>query len=501
MESSNTEPAEQKDVLNILMVEDNFNDAELLEMFLHSSSLKVKCSVVSTKQDYIAALEADGFDVILSDHNLPQFNSLEALKIRNEISIHVPFILVSGTIPEEYAVSILQAGANDYILKDRPQRLAVAIVEAIKRQKEIAEKILAEKELEKVNERLKLAGTATADALWDWNLETNQLFWGEGFKILFGHQPESNADITSWHNYIHPDDKARVLDHIKKFFEDVERTVWQDEYRYSKADGSYVTVLDKGLVIRDEKGKALRMVGAMQDISRLKQLEKKIIQQQLIQQQESTKVALQAQEQERNKIGRELHDNINQLLANAKMMIDTARRSPEIYEQCMTKGREAISIAIEEVRKLSHTLVQPPLQDGDMFVDSIHQLAEDISTSTNMKVEIDVSENINKLDDPDLRLTIYRILQEHLNNIIKYSKATTITIELSCSEKAIDLLIADNGIGFDAKQKRSGIGLRNIESRIELYSGTVQIISSPGNGCQLKVNVPFTSKIAGTRTA
>ena len=103
-------------ILKILLLEDNENDAELIQMYLKSSPLKVEATLVSNKEDYVDALQSKDFDVILSDHNIPQFGSLEALRIRNEIKFHIPFILVSGAIPEEYAVTILQEGANDYIL-------------------------------------------------------------------------------------------------------------------------------------------------------------------------------------------------------------------------------------------------------------------------------------------------------------------------------------------------------------------------------------------------
>src|SRR5687767_1745028 len=111
--------ASGENILKILMLEDNPNDAELIRMYLKSSRLNVESTLVSNKQEYVDALNHDEFDVILSDHNIPQFSSLEALRIRNEIKFHVPFILISGSIPEEYAVTILQEGANDYILKDR----------------------------------------------------------------------------------------------------------------------------------------------------------------------------------------------------------------------------------------------------------------------------------------------------------------------------------------------------------------------------------------------
>src|SRR5687767_12320892 len=88
------------DVLKILILEDDIHDAELIRMYLKKSKLNVESVLVSTKDDYLDQLLTQDFDVILSDHNLPGFSSLEALRLRNEIKFHIPFILVSGAVPE-----------------------------------------------------------------------------------------------------------------------------------------------------------------------------------------------------------------------------------------------------------------------------------------------------------------------------------------------------------------------------------------------------------------
>lgn len=479
-------------ILKILMLEDNENDAELIRMYLKSSSLQIQSTIVSTKEDYTNTLQNEEFDVILSDHNLPQFSSLEALQIRNKIKFHIPFILVSGAIPEEYAVTILQEGANDYILKDRPQRLMTAITEAIKKQKAISDKILAEKELMKINERLRLVGKATADAIWDWNLFTNEILWGEGFEILFGYTlSEIKPDISSWTDHVHPDDKTRVIRGIKKVINGT-FTNWMDEYRYIKADGSYAIVMDKGIVLRDEYGKAYRMVGAMRDISHVRKLELEIQEQKFKHQKRNAEIVIEAQEEERKNIGKELHDNINQLMASAKMMIDAARKTPEIHDFCLNKSYEAIKMAIEEVRKLSHAMVPPSFNDHHTFVDTIKDMVSDI----NLCSEIEITLNIPlkkklKIHNEKIALTFYRIIQEQLNNILKYAKASKASINFDISKDSYQLIISDNGIGMEPEKKYEGIGLRNIASRVELHSGNMEIISAPRHRCTLKIEIPL----------
>lgn len=482
----------QDKTLKVLMLEDNENDAELIRMYIKSSHLNAESTLVSTKEDYIYKLQTQEFDVILSDHKLPQFSSLEALQIRNKIKFQIPFILVSGTIPEEYAVTILQEGANDYILKDRPQRLATAITEAIKKQKTISDKILAEQELIKINERLRLVGQATSDAIWDWNLITNEVHRGEGFEILFGYKLSNlSSDINSGIDHIHPDDKARVKDGVKKIINS-NHTNWIDEYRYIKADGSIARVMDKGIVLRDNNGKAYRMVGAMQDITHVRKLEMELHEQKFNHQKQNTEIAIQAQEEVRKNIGKELHDNINQLMASAKMMIDSARKSPEIHDLCINKGYEAIDIAMQEVRKLSHSMIPPSFNGQQTFVDRIHEMVSDINLCGRIDITLNIPLNGKfTIANEKIMLTFYRIIQEQLNNILKYSQASKASINLNISKNMYQLIINDNGIGMNPAKKSEGIGLRNIASRAELHSGNMEIISAPGEGCTLKIEIPL----------
>src|SRR5690349_17740786 len=105
--------------LKILHVEDLHSDAEMVERVLQKSKLQFEKKVVDNRRDFESALSRFHPDIILSDHSLPTFNSLEALTILNQKQLHIPFILVTATVSEEYAVNIMKEGACDYILKDR----------------------------------------------------------------------------------------------------------------------------------------------------------------------------------------------------------------------------------------------------------------------------------------------------------------------------------------------------------------------------------------------
>jgi PAS domain S-box-containing protein len=131
----------------------------------------------------------------------------------------------------------------------------------------------AEAAMRSSDERLRIVARATNDVVWDWNLDTDNVFMPEGFGKLFGDegdQPEVSRE--SWRHRIHPDDQARIASGLRSAM-DSGAQVWSEEYRIRRADGTYAAVFDRGYVLRNERGQPVRMIGAMMDISERKQLE------------------------------------------------------------------------------------------------------------------------------------------------------------------------------------------------------------------------------------
>ena len=260
--------------LRILLLEDSEDDADLIQLELRNGGISFTSLVVDTRNDFINGIDQFKPDLIISDHSMPQFNSAEALKIYKshlkEQNFSAPFILVAGTISEEFAVQCIKDGADDYILKDRLQRLPSAVKNAMEKcrienenQRAAVEKLL-------LLERYEYVTKATSDAIWDWDITNNAIYCGEGFEKIFGH---SRDPLTNNYNlntaFICADDIERVVNGIDKVIESEENS-WSDEYKYLKANGEYAFVQDKAIIIRDHHGKAIRMVGAMQDITQKK---------------------------------------------------------------------------------------------------------------------------------------------------------------------------------------------------------------------------------------
>jgi PAS domain S-box-containing protein len=390
--------------LRILHLETDPHDAELIAELVRTAlvadGLEVDFVRVDTRAAFLAALDAGDVSLILSDYVLPEFDGGEALALAREKCPEVPFIFVSETIGEERAIETLKSGATDYVLKERLQRLGVAVQRAFR---EVAERaawrrteealrqsgeryrslfenandgivtftldgtftsvnqglermlgwsreeligqryhaiatpasaalgdertrralageklplsfeaemlhknghvvlvdvhdrflrnaqgrpigthvifrdITARKRVEAAlrtsEERFQGIARATNDVLWDWDSATNALWRSESILTLFGYTPdEMEPTLTWWSENIHPEDRDRV---VAKFYGllDSGGQSWSDEYRYRRADGSYAHVFDRGYVLRDDRGKPVRMYGGMTDITAHKRAE------------------------------------------------------------------------------------------------------------------------------------------------------------------------------------------------------------------------------------
>ena len=168
----------------------------------------------------------------------------------------------------------------------------------------------------------------------------------------------------------------------------------------------------------------------------------------------------------------------------------TKGKSRTVQTEWIDKSTEYIHLAIAEIRKLSHKLA-PVSFEINTIKQTFDTLLKSININNQFKIKFTISE-IDELEiDGDIQLNLYRILQEQVNNILKYSKADRIEVSIKLINNCIYLRIYDNGIGFDPAVVKKGIGLNNIKKRTELFSGNFSVNSSPGNGCELVVEIPL----------
>ena len=471
------------------MLEDNPIDARIIQRHLSNSGLQFHCTLVSSGKEFIASLGQHKYDVILSDHQLPDFDSIQALQERNKKNSTVPFILITGAISEEIAIAILKEGANDYILKDRLQRLPIAIEDAIKKQEIEKEKISVEKALTDLTDRFHLTAKTSLDVIWDFDITNKVIYCSNALERIVGIPGGQNYLPGYLKKFIHPDD----LFAVEKSFVQIVRGKdhrWRKLYRMIRTDGTIAYINNNALVLRDKNENPQRIIGVMQDVTEIRRLQHELMDHELQKQRQITEITIQAQEKERSEIGKELHDNVNQLLATAKIMIDTARAIPEMHDLCLSKSQESIMDAIHELRNISHAMMPPSFENTD-FDEIISVLVQNVKLSRQIHLTVCLPPNeILKSMNGNIKLAFYRILQEQISNILKYSKAKNVAITLEQSSGFFLLSIMDDGIGFDPTKKSSGIGLKNIKSRSELFNGTVEIITAPDQGCTLIIQIP-----------
>ena len=256
--------------LRVLLIEDSENDAALILRELQRCDYEPVSRRVETPPAMLYALQQETWDVVLADWTLPHFSALFALEMVRSQGVDIPFIIVSGMIGEEATTLALRAGAHDYVDKQNLERLALTIERELREVADRRARREAEAALAASEERLQLVARATNDAIRDWDLSTNGIWWNEGFSALFGYQTlDIEPGVESWYGRLHPDDKDRVIASCYAAINGAAMT-WSEGYHFRRADGTYAEVLDRGYIVRNVRGQALRLIGAMMDLTALR---------------------------------------------------------------------------------------------------------------------------------------------------------------------------------------------------------------------------------------
>ena len=345
------------------------------------------------------------------------------------------------------------------------------------------------------NERYDNMLKATHDLVWDWNLETGNFYRNkEGLRKVYGiHDEKSIQNVYSWMERIHPGDHIKVQRVINNILHATDQDTFDVEYRFKREDGDYAFIYDRGVIVRNKEGKPLRMIGAAQNVTDRKKLEQELLEQELDKQKFISQATIDTQEQERREIGKELHDNVNQVLTTTKLYLDLSLSSPDLKDELIKKSSKNIIYVINEIRQLSRSLMDPSI--GDLgLVDSINDLIENINITRKLHVSLSASSDIEQYLDESQKLMIFRVIQEAMNNIIKYAQATSVQLSIKKIDENLELLIADDGKGFNIATVKKGSGLKNIQNRVYLTGGKLLIESEQDRGCKIVINFPINNK-------
>jgi len=468
----------------ILIIEDNKADFAFLKEYLKQIDWDDKLDIIHAKNmEEVVQLKADiSPNLIFSDLGLPDSIGLDTFHAVSTLFPQSTIIVLSGIDDREIALHAIQAGAQDYLVKNEiEEKLLLKTIRYSIERKQIRMR------LEESNMRYELVSMATNDPVWDWNLQTGEITWNRQVDI-FGY-PETVVKDGNWfRSCIHEEDSARVLAGLDACFAKL-TDVWSDQYRFRCYNGSYKYLLNRGCIIRNGNGYPIRMIGTMQDVTQRTELQIRLDQERAENERDVLKATIDGQEKEKQNISKELHDNINQVLATAKMYLGFAIEKESLTTDLVSKAHELINQATDEIRKLTHTLSAASLAE-DSFINAVKEMSHEITSSNAMSITVEEEVHV-ALRDKQKELALFRIVQEQINNIYKYAHAEHVSIRVSGSKDWVRLKITDDGVGFDPSVKNRGIGLRNMESRLNIYNGRMKVVSAPGRGCTLEVEMPI----------
>ncbi len=312
------------------------------------------------------------------------------------------------------------------------------------------------------------------------------IFVNKGFTAMTGY----SAEEVMGKNCRFLQGSMRQQDGVKKIRHAIanKKSIRQEIINYKKDGAMFWNRLSITPVF-DKDGSLTHFIGVQYDISLQK--EKEALEHKLSYQAMVNEITASAENKQRKEIGEELHDNINQLLAVSKLYVAIGLRQEDQRFDMLKKTGDILSTAMVEIQKLSRNLVGP--DSKETLKTSLSELVQSVKFGVKFAINLSIDEAVEKLISPGRKLLMYRVVQEQLNNIIKYAEASAVNVHIFENENSINLSIKDNGKGFDPKAVNEGIGLQNMRNRCELENGNFAVITAGGLGCEIRITLPLVS--------
>lgn len=360
-------------------------------------------------------------------------------------------------------------------------------------------------------ERFNLIAQATNDVIWDWDLIHNKVWWNEAYQSLFGYSPMDNSGPESWSDYIHPEDKPAVLANIHQIIEG-EGTKWQMEYRFICAQDKIRTVVDRGFVIRNNKGKAVRMLGSMLDITERRELDEKLRQSQ----------KLETIGQLTGGVAHDFNNLLTVILGNSELLMEQIDKDDPRHElaainvTAAERGAELTNRLLAYARRQA---LQPKVLDINSLIVGIEGLLRR-SLKENIDIQFIYADPLwqVEIDPGQMEIVLLNLVVNAKDAMQAGGRLTIETSNTSLKKNYAEshdevnsgdyvlICVSDNGMGMDKATiaqafepffttkgvgKGSGLGLSMVYGFIKQSGGHAKIYSEPGNGTTIKLYLPI----------
>ena len=443
--------------------------------------LNSNCEVMEMNPAGLGIIEADNVEQVIGQNLvevllLPAYRQSFVNLVKNIFEGH------SGKL--QYEITALKGAKRFLETHAVPLRNTEGkVIALLGITRDITENKIAEEKLLASEERYRYLFNNNPASIVIWDMETLGIIEAnEAASEIYGYTRDEFLQLTVL--------DIRPKDEHDKFLHQVQQA---RENEFNKKTMTWRHLDSKGATIIMEISshniiyngrKAVLALG--KDVTEKVLLENSLSEERQIRQQQITDAVITGQEKERSQLGEELHDNINQILATTRLYIECALSEDNPRPDLVKESKTLLEKAMFEIRKLSKTLLPPSLGEIGLL-DALGELIENIRETDQLQIETRWDDFREDLLNEKLKLTIFRIVQEQMNNVTKHAKATQVIIELKEINDEVHLNIKDDGIGFNTAIKRSGLGLRNMTSRAEVNNGTVHIESKPSEGCELRV--------------
>ncbi len=485
-----------KPTLKLLIIEDSEDDALLLSGCFRRAGYAVEFQRVDTADATGSALLGGRWDAVLSDHGMPGFNALAALALMQGLRFDLPFIIVSGVIEEETAIAAMRAGAHDYLSKNHLDRLVPAVEREMREARNRAERRAA-LEAVRENEARFRALVSNVPGMVFQLLRRNDgefrfLHASEGSEALLGLAPKDlRAAASRFFEAIEAEDRGGFEAALAKSANAMTHINWDGRIR--AADGS-LKWINLRAAPRHIANSGVQWEGIAANITQSKLTEKEL-RESRTQLAELSSHLEAAKEEERERIARDIHDELGGTLVAVK--IETAllaSKPPSDPEQLRKRVRgieglidETIAIAGRVAREL-----RPGILKDFGLAAAIECQADDFSHRVGLACD---TSGIRHEVDPDEKtsLALFRVFQETLTNVAKHAGASALSIRLDAADGELTLEICDDGRGIDAAdmKKQKSFGLRGIRERMSGLGGTLELAANVPSGTRVTLRAPY----------